>query len=928
MSLPILPVYVSSTWLDLQPERKAVEQAVQRLRETKFVGMEYFGSRDEDTRSASLDDIDRSSLYVCVVAGRYGSGITEAEYERAGECKLPRLVYFKDDATIPADWRETHPAQAAKLDAFRKKLRKNHLKGPDFKSPDDLAAKVTADLHRWLFDKYLTPKLQGALDGEVSREEAQALLDAVKDLQSLRQDLLDSLRGAGFNVVASGERSVAQSGDDNLAVTGDDNVVAENVAGDFVRGNKYVVQEAPKPIIPTLHQLRAPVGDFVGREKEIEQLLAALRGGASAAISGISGMGGIGKTELAFYVANKLGEDYPDAQLVVDMRGTDERPRDPADALAACIRPFFEVEQRLPDELQELMRTYQSILEGRRALILLDNAFDSAQVRPFLPPEGSALLVTSRNVVILPRMTRVMLEQLEPAKARELLRGIAERVPEDIADRICELCGYLPLAIRAAGSLLDITRDLAPNAYAEELQDERRRLELIGTEGVDLSVEASFGLSYARLTPDAARVFRQLAAFPANFDARAEETICEDPGHKHLSELLRRNLARYNEETQRYSLHDLACLFADSRMTDDERHATHMRHAAHYLTVLRACQDFYLKGGDAIKSAITLFDVERRNFETGQEWACQHSSGDKAAAHLCNRYPDAGLYVLNLRQHPRERISWLEAALVAAGQLKDRVAEGAHSGNLGIAYNDLGEARRAIEFYEQSLVIARELSNRPTEGNALGNLGSAYAELGETRRAIEFHEQALIISREIGDRRAEGQDLGNLGYAYDDLGEHRRAVEFYEQQLTIVREMGDYHSERIALSNLGVTYQNLGEMLRAAEIHEQCLTIAREMDDRRGEGDALGNLAKTYAVLGQMRRAVEFFKQQLTITRDSGDRRGEGIALYNTGLALNKLGDRSEAIVHVEAALEIFEQIESPFAEKARAKLAEWRGEA
>src|SRR5205085_1867998 len=37
MSIPILPVYVSSTWLDLRAERKAVEQAVQRLRETKFV---------------------------------------------------------------------------------------------------------------------------------------------------------------------------------------------------------------------------------------------------------------------------------------------------------------------------------------------------------------------------------------------------------------------------------------------------------------------------------------------------------------------------------------------------------------------------------------------------------------------------------------------------------------------------------------------------------------------------------------------------------------------------------------------------------------------------------------------------------------------------------------------------------------------------
>ncbi len=105
----ILPVYVSSTWLDLQPERKAVEAAVQRLRETKFVGMEYFGSRDETTHDASLAEVERSEVYVGIIAGRYGSGITEAEYDRATERGLPRFVYLKDDAAIPSEWRDTEP---------------------------------------------------------------------------------------------------------------------------------------------------------------------------------------------------------------------------------------------------------------------------------------------------------------------------------------------------------------------------------------------------------------------------------------------------------------------------------------------------------------------------------------------------------------------------------------------------------------------------------------------------------------------------------------------------------------------------------------------------------------------------------------------------------------------------------------------------
>jgi tetratricopeptide (TPR) repeat protein len=872
MSLQILPVFVSSTWIDLQPERAAVKDAVLRLKETQFVGMEYFGSRDETTRRASLDEVDRSRVYVGLFAARYGSGITEAEYRRARECGLPCFIYFKDDATVAPNNREMDADKASRLAVLKQEMRGAHTVN-EFSSPDNLAAKVTADLHRWLFDEYVTPKLQGALRGEVSHAEAQALLDAVKDLSALNRGLVTQLKSNGFNV---------------------------SIEGDYVVGNKVTnIYNAPSPpatppqnvtapVIPTLHQLRAPVGDFVGREKEIAGLLATLRGGTSAAISGISGMGGIGKTELALYVADKLRDTYPDAQLVVDMRGTDDPPRDPADALAACIRAFVGLEQRLPADTEELTRLYRSVLEGNRALILLDNALDGAQVRPLLPPAGSALLVTSRNAVALPRMQRVTLEQLEPSEARELLRGIAPRVPESVADRICYLCGYLPLAVRAAGSLLDVTADLDPEEYATQLGDERRRLELIGAEGVDYGVEASFNLSYARLSPDAARVFRQLAVFPVSFDARAEETVCEDEGHKYLSKLLRHSLVIYNEDARRYRLHDLARLFADSRLSETERSAGRMRHATHYMRVLGECDEFYLKGGEAIKTGLALFDAELRNIEAGQKWACEQSDGAETAALLCNAYLNAGAYVLNLRQHPRENILWLESALAAARQLKDRAAEGGHLGNLGIVYDTLGETRRAIECHEQALVINREIGNRRGEGQDLGSLGIAYAALGETRRAVEFYEQCLVVAREIGDRRSEGNTLGNLGVAYKNLGEMRRAVEFYEQALIVLREIGD----------------------------------------RRGEGNALGNLGIAYKNLGETRRAIEFYEQQLAITREIGDRHGEGNALFNTALALDKLGDRAKAIAHAEAALEIYEHIESPTAERARAGLAYWRGEA
>jgi len=106
------------------------------------------------------------------------------------------------------------------------------------------------------------------------------------------------------------------------------------------------------PLPPALHQLRAPVGDFVGRTAEITQLVTTLRraaeSGTVAAISGVRGLGGIGKTELAYRVAQELNDAFPDAHLLIELRGAGDNPLPPTEALQTVIRAF-EREAKLPD---------------------------------------------------------------------------------------------------------------------------------------------------------------------------------------------------------------------------------------------------------------------------------------------------------------------------------------------------------------------------------------------------------------------------------------------------------------------------------------------------------------------------------------------------------------------------------------------------
>src|SRR6185369_4886012 len=215
-------------------------------------------------------------------------------------------------------------------------------------------------------------------------------------------------------------------------------------------------------------------------------------------------------------------------------------------------------------------------------------------------------------------------------------------------------------------------------------------------------------------------------------------------------------------------------------------------HATHYKDVLAIANAFYLQGGKMLVRGLSLFDLEWGNIQAGYAWvAAQAVELDEDVARLGMWYPGVGAFILHLRQHARERILWLEMALAAAKQLRDRVREGNALGNLGLAYAALGETKYAIQFYDQALLIHSKLGDRLREGIALGNLGNAYADLGETKRAIQFYEQQLSIAREIGDRRCEGMALGNLGIAYGDLGETNRAIQLFQQQLTIDGEIGD-----------------------------------------------------------------------------------------------------------------------------------------
>lgn len=202
-------------------------------------------------------------------------------------------------------------------------------------------------------------------------------------------------------------------------------------------------------------QLPATVTDFTGRASFVQELSDVLASASSAegqvmAVSALAGIGGVGKTTLAVHVAHQARGAFPDGQLYVDLQGAGARAAEPETVLGAFLRALGTADSAIPDSLAERSALYRSVLDGRRVLVLLDNARDAAQVRPLLPgTEGCAALVTSRvRMVDLAGAHLVDLDVMSPEEALQLFTKIVgeERVASEreAALDVVAACGFLP----------------------------------------------------------------------------------------------------------------------------------------------------------------------------------------------------------------------------------------------------------------------------------------------------------------------------------------------------------------------------------------------------------------------------------------------------------------------------------------------------
>ncbi|WP_246258599.1 AfsR/SARP family transcriptional regulator [Amycolatopsis anabasis] len=654
-------------------------------------------------------------------------------------------------------------------------------------------------------------------------------------------------------------------------------------------------REPKPPPRKARNELPADVGELAGRERELARLTAPDEA-AGVTVDAVDGVAGAGKTALAVRAAHLIRERYPDGCLVVDLHGHTEgrSPLSPQRALRRLLRTTRVDDNRIPDDLDELVAVWRSVTAELRLLLVLDDAAGAEQVRPLVPAgPGSKVLVTSRQRLSgLDVNRRISLGVLGSDAAEALLASIvgAPRAgrERDAVRELARLCGRLPLALRIAGARLQNRPTWTFDYLATRLADDERRLGELSV--ADRSVEAALRLSYDQLPAAEQRAFRVLGRCPSvELDRLALGAMLGCPpeeAEQALESLVDANLLE-QPAAGRYRLHDLVAVFARqlSAAAPPEVVAAARTGALRlYVTAARCTSDWGLPG-----------------FPTGPELGDNPFTGWADAA------------------------AWLDAA---GGELVDVVAHAAAIGEVDyacwIAEGLVDYLTRQGRFHEcrTALEIALPLVDQATDERMICSLrfclGFAYGMQTHFDQARTWVADALRLSRQLGYRREEARALGTLGAIATAEGRHSQATGDLVEAMALAAELGDDWLISMGTSYLGYIHHMQGRHEQALDSFAQCQLLGEKIDSPRMTGTALCAYGTVHLHLGRfaeaaaaLRRAVELGEQVVDVTLLAGSMARLGIAERELGnvdtalelqrRALAVITDQTPAGVEMEA---------------------------
>jgi predicted ATPase/DNA-binding SARP family transcriptional activator len=770
-----------------------------------------------------------------------------------------------------------------------------------------------ADLHEWVLAQrqHVLDLLCDSLEAEAERLEGTA---AYRDALPLARRLadLDPVSEAGYRRLMrlhslTGDRSAALEVYRRCRAA-----LADALGIEPLPLTVELATAIEQGHLPTPVTLPVPIGVFVGRQEELDELADRLADPALRLLT-LVGPGGVGKTRLAVEAAARNVERFGDGAHFVS------------------LAPLTSVEQLVPAVADALGFSFYSQQEpglqlvnylcDKELLLVLDN-FEHlrdgvgfvSEMRERAPQVK--MLVTSRERLQLDgewvypvaglgvpdaapndRVSIAPAVRLFIERARQAVPGYHLDPPHASAvARICRMVQGMPLAIELAAPWIWA---LSPDEIADRIE---ANLDLLATSDQQLperhrSLGAAFTYSWDLLTDPEQEAFAKLSVFRGGFDREAADAVTGASMATLLSLVSRSLLTR--SANGRFELHELLRQFGRERLDGRQRlrGSVERSHGTYYLRLLRDEDSPPISGR---RDPFRRVDEELDNVLAAWKWAASAADAEEILS------SDAQLKVyFELRGRAHEGVQVFDRAIdcLDDDDPHQRRARGCLLADRGWLYYLLGKYAEAATSAEEALTRLRPIQEHRGLGVALSTLGNAALSTGDYEEARLHFVEALTVANAEGHEGRITRVHGNLALVEHELGHYAEADRQYQAVLRRSLDADDHHAVVKSRLNLGTLRLDTGLLEEARRLFEEGLDLATAIKDEYLRPVFLSNLAAVALKSGDHHEARAICDEALALARACGDESVASSISTHAGRASVALGEHARAQDELEHAL-------------------------
>jgi non-specific serine/threonine protein kinase len=591
--------------------------------------------------------------------------------------------------------------------------------------------------------------------------------------------------------------------------------------------------------------LPRPASSFVGREREVAEVVSLL--GDGARLLTLTGPGGSGKTRLAIEAAAELVPEFKAGVFWVGLAPL----RDPA-LVTDDIAHTLGAKDGLADHVGD-----------RELLLLLDNLEQVIEAAPELSALVEAcpnlkLLVTSRQLLRVKGELEYPVLPLAEPEAVELFCTRAGVEPDQAVNQLCRELDNLPLALELAAARAKV---LSPAQILERLGT---RLDLLrggrDAETRQQTLRATIEWSYELLSVEERTLFARLSVFRSGCTLEAAEQVAQADLDT-LQALVEKSLLRHAED--RFWMLETIREYATERLEESGEDDELWRQHAEWFLALAEEAEPNLHGSGRTAEWLDRLEREHDNLRAALDWL--EASGERERA---LRLAGAVSWFWAMRGHLVEGRRRLEGALRCA-QRPTAARAKALIGAATMAFEG-GDTATARFRAEEGLALHRALGDAWGTAYSLYELGDAVANDGDLARAQQLLEESVRVFRELGDHHHTLLAARMLAQVYYSLGHRERARELHEDNLRQARTRSDEFIEATTLGQLAMIAIDEGRAQDAVSMLKEAHFIWRDLGNLIGTVAGLCRLAVSLSLTGEAGTAVRLLSCSAALREEIG----------------------------------------------------------